>query len=160
MTTEKVIYTDGRDVTVTDSSLKVKNTCYQISGITKLGMWTIKPHRAPGILLMIIGIAAIVFGYMKMVPSDLSLTTNNGSIDSNQLALWIGAGLLLIGIIAVAVSRQRYAVRIATAEGEKNAVVSEKREYITQIIDALNRAFHFNSPGTSFTSDQSQVVIR
>jgi hypothetical protein len=37
--------------------------------------------------------------------------------------------------------REKYAVRIYTAEGEKNVVVSASREYISQIIDALNRAF-------------------
>ena len=43
MTTEKIIYTDGHDVVVTDTTLKVKNTAYRINGITKLSLWTIHP---------------------------------------------------------------------------------------------------------------------
>ena len=39
--------------------------------------------------------------------------------------------------------RQRYAVRIATAEGEKDVVVSSRKEYIQQIVDALNRAYNY-----------------
>lgn len=31
MTQDKVIYTDGRDVVVTDSTLKVKNTSYKLN---------------------------------------------------------------------------------------------------------------------------------
>jgi hypothetical protein len=33
-------------------------------------------------------------------------------------------------------------VRISTAEGEKNAVVSNKKEYIAQIVNALDNAFY------------------
>ena len=62
MTDDKVIYTDGRDVTVTDSTLKVKKTSYHINGITKLTMWTIRPDRWPAVLLMLLGIAGIVCG--------------------------------------------------------------------------------------------------
>jgi hypothetical protein len=44
--------------------------------------------------------------------------------------------------------KDRYAVRIATAAGEKNVLVSRKKEYIEQIVEALNRAFfHFVSRG-------------
>ena len=49
--------------------------------------------------------------------------------------------------------RERYAVRIATAEGEKNAVVSEKKEYITQIVDALNEAFTLSRPPSVYEKD-------
>jgi len=36
--------------------------------------------------------------------------------------------------------REKYAVQIITAEGEKNVVISRSREYISKIEDALNRA--------------------
>lgn len=141
MTPDNVIYTDGRDVTVTDSTLKVKNTSYNLSGITKLTLWTIRPDRWPGILLLLLGLTAMVLGFMNLVPAQMNLETDSGVVNSNTLAIWIGIALTVIGILILASAHERYAVRIGTAEGEKNAVVSTKREYIAQIVDAINRAF-------------------
>jgi hypothetical protein len=62
-------------------------------------------------------------------------------VTANEVAMWAGGGVALIGLLVVAIVRERYAVRIATAEGEKNAVVSDKKEYISQIVNALNEAF-------------------
>ena len=60
MTPDKVIYTDGRDVTVTDSALKVKNTSYKLSGITNLALRTIRAERWPGIILLLLGLAGMI----------------------------------------------------------------------------------------------------
>jgi hypothetical protein len=162
MIPDKIIYTDGRDVTVTDSTLKVKNTSYQINGITKLCMWTIHPDRWPGILLLLVGIGAAVCGYLGYIPPSINIKTDNGVISGNTLFLWGGVALAVIGLLIVALMRDRYAVRIATAEGEKNAIVSSKREYIQQIVDALNRSFNFGSTTTTqtYATDQSKTVIR
>ena len=52
---------------------------------------------------------------------------NGEQVSANTVAMWAGGALALIGIIVSLLVRERYAVRIATAEGEKNAVVSEKK---------------------------------
>lgn len=140
MAQDKVIYTDGRDVVVTDSTLKVKNTSYLLDGITGFSFWTIRADRWPGILLLVIGLLIAACGYMYVFPAG-EVGTGDGRVEINTLALWMGLGLALVGIIALMVSRERYAVRIGTAEGEKNAVVSTHREYIAQIVDALHSAF-------------------
>jgi hypothetical protein len=158
MTPDKVIYTDGRDVTVTDSTLKVKNTSYKLSGITKLTLWTIRPERWPGILLLLLGLTAAVLGFMNMVPADMSLQTDNGSVSSNTLAIWVGLGLAIIGILILASAHERYAVRIGTAEGEKNAVVSRKREYIAQIVDAINHAFDIGPTTPPLTTSRDHGI--
>ncbi len=141
MTPDKVIYTDGRDVTVTDSALKVKNTSYNLSGITKLSFRTIRAERWPGILLLVLGLAALAFGLFGTVPAEMNVQTDDGTIGGNILAVWGGIALSVIGLISLMVAHDRYAVRIGTAEGEKNAVVSRKREYIAQIVDAVHNAF-------------------
>lgn len=141
MVPDKVIYTDGHDVVVTDSTLKVKSTSYRLNGITKAAFWTIRPDRWPGVLLVLLGIIAAVCGYLGLVPADWSVQTESGLLSGNFIALWSGIALFVIGLIVLIFSKERYAVRIGTAEGEKNAIVSTKREYIAQIVDAIHTAF-------------------
>jgi hypothetical protein len=154
MTPDKVIYTDGRDVTVTDSTLKVKNTSYNLNGITKLSFWTIRPDRWPGVLLLLLGLTAAVLGFLNMVPSDMNVRTDDGVLSGNSLALWVGIALAFIGLLMLMLARERYAVRIGTAEGEKNAVVSDKREYIAQIVDAIHNAFDLGHAPNMMTSKE------
>jgi hypothetical protein len=155
MVPDKIIYTDGRDVTVTDSELKVRNSSYQLNGITKLGMWTIRPHRWPGILLLLAGFCAMACAYLNLIPETANIEYDRGVIGATTLGWITGGALSLLGLILLSLSRKRYAVRISTAEGEKNAVVSEKREYIAQIVDALNRAFRFER-----SDSYDQPVVR
>lgn len=153
---DKVLYTDGRNVVVTDSTLKIKNTSYRLNGITNLCMWTIRPHRWPGVLLITLGLLAAVSGYMNLLPSDVNFNMEDGYLGANTLAMYVGGGLILLGLLALAFTKQRYAVRIATAEGERNAVVSSRREYIAQIVDAIHSAFdlrHTNQPFVSVKKD-------
>jgi hypothetical protein len=154
MVPDKVIYTDGRDVVVTDSTLKVKNASYRLNGITKLCLWTIRPDRWPGILLLLLGLLAVACGYMNLLPENMSVQTSNGNLDSNTLAVWVGVALAVVGILILALSKEKYAVRIGTAEGEKNAVVSYKREYISQIVDALHSAFDLGQTSSSVVVDK------
>lgn len=146
MATDRVLYTDGRNVVVTDSALKVKNHMYKLNGITKLCMWTIRPDRWPSVILLLFGIAAIIVGYFGYMPPEWTLNTDSGTFSANQLAMWIGIALAVIGLLALVFSRERYAVRIGTAEGEKNAVVSYKRDYIANIVDAVHSAFDRSHP--------------
>jgi hypothetical protein len=60
---------------------------------------------------------------------------------ANSLFMIAGIIVFLTGLVIMLKLREKYAVRIATADGEKNVVVSASREYIKQIVDALNRAF-------------------
>jgi hypothetical protein len=117
-------------------------------------MWTIRPDRWPGVLLLLLGLAAGVCGYLGLLPPSMNLETDNGVTSVNTLAVWVGAGLALIGLLILMLARERYAVRIQTAEGEKNAVVSYKREYVAQIVDALHTAFDVGHP------DPTRVAFR
>ena len=108
---------------------------------------------------MLLGVGALLCGWLGLIPADMNMRTEDGVVSSNVLALWIGGALFLMGILVLAVTRERYAVRIATAEGEKNAVVSNKREYVAQIVDALNRAFSFNSGQTSYTTTTGTTYV-
>ena len=139
-----VIYTDGHNVTVTESTLKVKNTMYRIDGIIKHGLLRLRAQRAPGIIMVVLGVIIALCGIMRLFTPSVTPDVQLGDTytGANALAIWIGAALFIVGILILAFVRDRYAVRIATAEGEKNAVVSYKKEYVAQIVDALNVAYN------------------
>jgi hypothetical protein len=146
MIPDKVLYTDGRGITVTDSTFQVNKTSYRLNGITKHGLFIMRPERLPGMLLLLVGFVVGIVGIMNLVPPSLIPDTQikDQYVTGNEMAMWAGGALALIGILVLAIVRERYAVRISTAEGEKNAVVSDKKEYISQIVEALNEAFGRN----------------
>lgn len=145
MIQDKVLYTDGHDVTITDSMLMVRNMEYRLIGITKHGLHIVKPQRLPGYLLFISGVMLLVCGYFDLWPSTVVSSAKffGFTLSGSAIMLGIGVFLTLIGILIIGLLRERYAVRIATAEGEKNVVVSSQKEYVNQIVNALNRAFNF-----------------
>ena len=154
MIPDKILYTDGHDVVVTETMLKVKSSPYWLNGITKHGLTILKPNRAPGYLLLFCGIIIGFIGLLQLIPSTTipDVRINGGFVSANVIALWLGGLLLLAGLLIIALTKQRYAVRIATAEGEKDVIVSDKKEYIAQIVNALNDAFNFiRAKVTSYT---------
>ncbi|HYI76684.1 MAG TPA: DUF6232 family protein [Chryseolinea sp.] len=155
MPLDKVLYTDGRGITVTDSTFQVNKTSYQLNGIIKHGLLIIRPERSPGMLMLIVGFIVLVIGMLSLIPVSIvpNMEINGEHVTANTVAMWAGGAIALIGILVLVIVRERYAVRIATAEGEKNAVVSEKKEYITQIVDALNEAFGLNRPPSVYEKD-------
>ena len=144
MEADKVIYTDGRGITVTDSTFQVNKTSYRINGITKHGLMIIRTERLPGLMLLIVGFIVAIIGIVGLIPPSLigSFQIGDGLVSANMVAMWTGVGVALLGLLILAIVRERYAVRISTAEGEKNAVISNKKEYIAQIVNALDNAFY------------------
>lgn len=142
---DKVLYTDGRDVTITDTMFQVRNMSYQLKGITKHGLHILKPFRLPGFLLLLAGAALLVSAILGLMPKNLISPVDlfGITLSGNAIILVIGAGIMLVSVLIIGLLRERYAVRIATAEGEKDVVVSKRKEYVTQIVNALNKAFDF-----------------
>jgi len=105
-------------------------------------MAILQPVRLPGIIMFIVGVAVALCGMANALPSDTfqRLGLAEG-VDANYLAQWTGTALTVLGLVLTVMLRERYAIRIATEEGEQDAVISTKREYIREILDALNRAY-------------------
>jgi len=154
MIPDKVLYTDGHDVVITESTFQVRNKSYNLNGITKHGLLTLRPDRVPGILLFVLGVVISLCGILTAIPPTWmnDLYINGSYVGINTLATWVGLGIALIGILITSLVKEKYAVRIATAEGEKNAVVSKEKEYVRQIVQALNEACNFvRNPGSTPT---------
>ncbi|HCW06778.1 MAG TPA: hypothetical protein DGG95_05370 [Cytophagales bacterium] len=144
METNKILYyTDGHEVMITDSGFRVKKTTYQLNGITRHGFSIIYPTRMPFTIPMVAGAIVFICGALNYVPSFWvkSVTLFNMTMPINFLVMTLGLLFFIPSMIMVLRLKEKYAVKIFTAEGEKNVVVSQSREYISQIIDALNRAF-------------------
>ncbi len=158
MKNENVLYTDGHDVTVTDSVLRVKKKWYNLDGISKHGFSIIQPVRLPGILVLVAGGLFTAAGagdlITTFVPDVMDLTTN-----ANELSVCLGLLLLLVGTATMISMSERYAVSITTAEGEKHVVVSKRKDYITQIVHALNEAFFARIHGNSERSTTQRFTV-
>lgn len=142
METEEIFYTDGQDIVVTLSTLQVKDRFYSLKNIRKHSMAILQPVRLPGIIMFIVGVAVALCGMAGAFPSDLLQNLGMATdIDTNYVAQWTGTGLTVLGLVFTVMLREKYAIRIATDEGEQDAVVSTRREYIREILDALNRAY-------------------
>jgi len=144
MTQDQVIYTNGRDVTITDSIFEVGNIKYRLNGITKYGFSVLKAERVPSLLLLVLSILLMVSGFLNTFPNPDGYYQNmesGGYYGANLIAIWGGGFLALISILLLVILRERYSVRISTAEGERDAIVSPRKEYISQVVEALNTAF-------------------
>ena len=141
MKTETILYTDGSHVTVTNSYFKVDKALYHLKGITHHGFLILRPERLPALLVIVLGAILVVLSTSRIVPENFTLTLFSVELSTNAAGAAFGLSLFLVGIVAVSFMRERYAIRIATAEGEKNVIISRKKEYVKLIMDALNHAF-------------------
>lgn len=162
MIPDKVLYTDGHDVTVTESKLQVRHAEYELKGITKFGLFIRRPDRLPALLLVATGLVIATCGWLNLIPPSTmqDVKVGNSYLSANALALWAGGVFIVLGLILSIFTRERYSVRISTAEGEKDAIVSSKKEYITQIVNALNRGITFiryNATGTRYINTKFKV---
>jgi hypothetical protein len=141
---EDVLYNDGHDVVVTYSAIQVKRKWYNLNGITKHGLSILGPEQVPFVLLLLLGAALSLIGLFESANLIVGLseyTIMDVTFDLNQLFFWSGVSLLALSGVLMFIIPERYAIQITTAEGEKNLVVSTQKEYITQILKALNEAF-------------------
>jgi hypothetical protein len=145
MVQDRVLYTDGHQVTITDTIFQVRNMSYQLKGITKHGLHIVKPFRLPGFLLFLLGAFLVAGALLDFLPENFvsPVRVLGLTLSSDAIMIVLGVVLVLISILVIGLLRERYAVRIATAEGEKDVVISKQKEYITQILSALNKAFDF-----------------
>jgi ABC-type multidrug transport system fused ATPase/permease subunit len=164
MKTENVLYTDGHDVTVTSSMLQVKKKWYALSGITKHNFSILPPDRVTCFTLLVLGVLLEVIGAANLIsPNTVSdMYIMDQSVTANQLSMGVGIFFLLVGAVWMFFTKERYAVSITTAEGERNVIVSDRKEYIRQIVHALNEAFFAkfdSSTSSSLTARKRDFIV-
>ena len=93
MTTEKILYTDGHEVIVTDSFFKVKKSSYQLNGITKHRLFIIYPDRLIPFLVLAIGALMVTLGILRMIPNNFMPEVEFYSIQLNANIVGTGPRL-------------------------------------------------------------------
>jgi hypothetical protein len=93
-------------------------------------------------LLVSIGLAFLSLGVFDFTPTNLIQNLEIGVyvLSGRLLSLIFGATMFLAGIVFLIVEKEKYGVHIVTAEGEKEVIVSRKREYVAMIDEALTKA--------------------
>jgi len=144
MIADKIFYADAHQhVIVTDSTFIVKDKEYTIPSIRDHIIREVKPVPFLGLIMAIGGALVALGGMFHLLSFGFIPEVNvlDGTIDGYWWATLIGTFLLFAGLLLVLIVKPQYALHISTEEGEDDVIVSSKREYIWQIIDALNRAF-------------------
>ncbi|MEO7991174.1 MAG: DUF6232 family protein [Chryseolinea sp.] len=140
MEQNKFLYSDGKEVFVTQSTLQTKKKLYRLKGITDFGLSVLRPNRIPGLIVFIIGAVIAADGYLYFLPASffefLSIPT---AYSQSNVLIPIGIFIAVIGLGLMVLMRKRYAVRIETAEGKKDAVVSKRKEYVDLILNAMRK---------------------
>lgn len=138
---KKFLYTDGRDVAVTESTLLTKKGSYRLKGITDFGLTVLRPKHILGWTLLLIGLTMGVNGLFHFIPATFFQTLSIPmEYATSNILLPIGFGIATLGIALIILIKRKYVLRIETAEGKKNAVISKSREYLTQISNAIRKA--------------------
>jgi len=128
------LYTDGKDVVVTEQMLKTKNARYYLKGVNDFRLAVIEPRLFPGLTLLLMGIVFIADTYFDLTPYSGLITL------TPTVEFFAGVGAVFLGLILLIIMGEKYALRIETAEGYKNVVISKSREYIDQVLNALRKA--------------------
>lgn len=145
MIADKIFYADAHEhIIVTESTFIVKDKEYNLPSIRDHIIREVKPVPFAGLVMVIGGAGIALAGMFRLISFNFipSLNVMGRTIDSYWWATLIGTLLLFTGMLLILIVKPKYALHISTAEGaEDDVIVSPKREYIRQIIDALNRAF-------------------
>ena len=122
---EKVFFNfDG--VTVSNSRFIVRSQTYAMQSVTSVKPGIVEPKRGVAILLMFIG-------FLLLVGEMLALYTAG-------VLLIAGIVAIIIGLIAWVLEKPKYSVILNTSAGEHHALISEKKQDIEHVLQALNQA--------------------
>jgi hypothetical protein len=114
---EERIFFEYGDVKVTNARFINGGQTYAMNNVTSVKPYEKKPSRIGGIVVLLIGIAVLV---------EASFAT----------------GLLITAAAAYYLYQQKtiYHILLSTSAGETTALVTYQRDYLSQVIAALNNA--------------------
>ncbi len=120
----EISYFQDQNVNITNARAVLSGTTYAMSNITSVSMGERAANRNPGCLVTILGF--IGWGVA-------------GALE-NMGVLIVCILAFLVGIALIIMAKPSYVVRISSASGEVEGLVSQNKEYIQKVINALNEA--------------------
>lgn len=115
---EKIFFNKG-NVSVSNSRFIVDGQTYAMSNVTSVKSGVKPPERGAAIIIAVIGLACLFGSGWVFVAGIVALAI--------AILAWIG-------------SKAKYTVILNTSSGENQALVSEDKSYITNVISSLNEA--------------------
>ncbi|MFB3304263.1 DUF6232 family protein [Pseudomonas sp. AMR01] len=115
---EKIFFTQG-NVSVSNSRFIVDGQTYAMSNVTSVKSRVTPPDRGAAIIIAIVGLACLFGSGWVFIAGLVALAL--------AVLVWVG-------------SKAKYAVILNTSSGENQALVSEDKPYIANVISSLNDA--------------------
>ncbi|AZN35133.1 DUF6232 family protein [Iodobacter ciconiae] len=116
---DEKIFFNQENVSVSNSRFIVNDQTYAMSNVTSVKSGITEPQRGGSIFLIVIGLLCL-FG--------------------SGWVFGLGCILIVLGISAWLGAKTQYSVILNTSAGENQALVSEEKAYIEDVITALNDA--------------------
>lgn len=127
MASEDQVFLEDGNVTVTRTRFQVGADMYPVAGLTAVSTLKLPKNYMPAIVCFIGAALALLSGLSSL-----------GRIDVVPWAAFLG--FTLLAIVFVVISKAKWAVSIATAGGQRNAIISEDRAFVEKVVKALTQA--------------------
>jgi hypothetical protein len=136
---EEIFYQD-RGIIVTNARFVTTQKTYALRNISSVHAAMVPPNRTYPILVCLLG---------------LLLCSGNSDI------VVLGILFLVLGIVWLFLQKTDYSVAITSNAGEHKSIISQDRQFIESVVDAINEAITstVNSPQPSIVSAPIQTPI-
>ncbi|MFN8477571.1 MAG: DUF6232 family protein [Kouleothrix sp.] len=125
MATSEVMYYSQGNVQISNARVVLGGVTYAMANITSVAIAEQPANKKPGIALTVVGalIAICTLGSQSAIGG-----------------LIFGLILVGIGVLLLISEKPQYFVRLGSASGETNGLVSPDRNYIVAVVNAINEA--------------------
>lgn len=123
-TGDEKVYFQNSEATVTNARAIISGKTYAMSNITSVVMGEIAASYGVPVVLTLFA-AFVWFMGVQINESGVVVT---------------GIVFVIVGVIWAMALKKQYVVRIGSASGESNALISQDQEYIQKIVNAMNKA--------------------
>jgi hypothetical protein len=129
---EETVFFNFNGIIVSNSRFIVRSQTYAMQSVTSVKPGVIKPSRAVALAFILTGMLLLALKLLAVELPEL--------LDHQGVLLVAGVVAILIGLIAWYLGKPRYSVILHTSAGEHHALVSDNKQDIEHVLQALNQA--------------------
>jgi hypothetical protein len=123
---EETVFFNFNGIIVSNSRFIVRSQTYAMQSVTSVKPGIVKPSRGVAMVFMLIGVLLLIAELLELFDKGVLLVA--------------GVVAILIGLIAWYLEKPRYSVILNTSAGEHHALISDKKQDIEHVLQALNQA--------------------